>query len=395
MKLASRIAGVAPSATLAMTARAKALRAQGADVLNFAAGEPDFDTPDNIKTAAKAALDRGETKYTPVAGSVALRAVIAEVESRTYGRTFAPEQVIVGAGGKQVLFNACVCLLEEGDEAVILAPYWVSYPDMVRFAGGTPLFVPPASGERLLASPEQLARALSNKTQLVFINSPSNPSGATYTRDELRAFADILRGYPDVFIITDDMYGNLVYDAPFVSIAHVAPDLAERTLIVNAVSKTYAMTGWRVGWGVGPEALIKAITRVQGASTSGASSIAQAAATEALSGDQSAAVAMREVFKKRRDRMVSNLRQIPDVTVSPPGGAFYVFPRVSAYYGGQVRSSQALCEHLLDSVHVAAVPGEAFGADEHIRLSFACSEETIDEGVRRIGAALKALRGAA
>jgi aspartate aminotransferase len=392
MKLAERVAAVLPSATLAMTARAKALKAQGKDVIDLSAGEPDADTPANIKDAAKRALDRGDTKYSPVPGSAELRKAIAKVESQRYDRHFDNEHVIVGAGGKQVIFNACVTLLNPGDEAVIPAPYWVSYPDMVRFAGGKPVFVLADESHGFLPNARTLSAAITPRTRLLFLNSPSNPTGAVYDRAGLEDIAEVARANKDLVIITDDMYGALTFDAPFVSLAHVAPDLADRMLIASGVSKSYAMTGWRIGYGVGPKELISGMARVQGASTSGACSIAQAAAVEALVGDQRFVNDMREIFKKRRDRIIAALSTIPKLSVWKPGGAFYVFPKVSAFFGGEIRSSQALCEYLLDKVHLAAVPGDAFGSDSHIRLSFACSDAQIDEGVRRLRDGLSALQ---
>ncbi len=393
MRLADRVAAVLPSATLAMAARAKALRAQGVSVVDLSAGEPDADTPDNIKQAAKRALDAGDTKYSPVPGSVALRQAIAKVEGQRYGRTFALDQIIVGAGGKQVIFNACVALLNPGDEAIIPSPYWVSYPDMVRFAGAKPVHVHADDAQGFRVSAKALGAAVTERTRLLVLNSPSNPTGATYSRAELLAIAEVMRRHPDVVVITDDMYGALTFDAPFVSFAHVAPDLQERTLIASGVSKTYAMTGWRIGYALGPKELIAGMSRLQGASTSGASSIAQAAAVEALLGDQRFVEEMRQTFHRRRDRMLAGLAKIDGLTCVKPGGAFYVFPRIKSYLGGKVKTSQALCEHLLDTVHLAAVPGDAFGSDDHIRLSFACSDAQIDEGVKRLRDGLSALRG--
>lgn len=392
MKLAARTQSIAPSATLAMTARAKAMRAEGVDVLALSAGEPDFDTPENIKKACHAALDRGETRYAPVPGTPDLRKAVANDVAKMYGRDVDWQQVIVGCGAKHVLFNACACLLDPGEEAVFSSPYWVSYPDMVRFAGAEPRIIVTDQSSGFLPSAEQMDQAINERTQIVILNSPSNPTGAMYDRASLEAIADVLRKHPKVVIITDDIYQHLVYDQTFYSLADVAPDLADRTLIVTGVSKTYAMTGWRIGFGTGPVELIKAMSRLQGASTSGATTMAQAAAVEALTGDQSAVKRMTDTFKQRRDRIVEGLRTIPDIEVFSPGGAFYVFPNVSAYYGDRIEGSSALCEHLLESVHVASVPGAAFGADDFIRLSFACSDKDIDEGLRRIRSGLEALR---
>ncbi len=392
MKLARRTAAVAPSATLTMSARAKAMRAEGIDVLALSAGEPDFDTPANIARAAHDAIDRGDTRYAPVAGSIPLRAAMADHYGAIYGRALAPENTIAGAGGKQVLFNACACLLDPGDEAVFPSPYWVSYPDMVRFAGATPVVVETGEAQGFLPTVDQLAAAFTEKTRVLLLNSPSNPTGATYSRAQLEGIAELVRRHPDVSVVTDDIYYTMVYDGEFVSFAHVAPDLADRTLIATGVSKAYAMTGWRVGVGIGPVELIKAMSRIQGASTSGPNTVALAAALEAITGPQDAVATMTAAFQSRRERIVTGLRNIPDLAVPMPGGAFYVFPKVDAYYGGKVADSQAMCEHLLESVHLAAVPGGAFGSDAYIRLSFACSDEEIDEGVRRLRTGLEALR---
>ena len=391
MQLSERIKQVEPSATLAMTARAKDMKQKGIDVLAMSAGEPDFDTPENIKQAARVGIDRGDTKYTPVAGTAALRGAVATWASQFYAQQFAPKNVIVGAGGKQVLFNAVAALLNPGDEGLFASPYWVSYPDIIRLAGGSPVAVAATEAQGFLPLAADIAKAITPRTRLLMLNSPSNPTGATYTKAQLEDLAQLLRQHPNIFIITDDIYSGLVYDEPFVSIAHVAADLAPRTLIATGVSKTYAMTGWRIGYGIGPIELISAMSDLQGACTSGASSIAQAAATEAVQGDQSAVLKMRDVFKTRRDRIVAGLRQIPKLEVFAPHGAFYVFPRIDKYLGGKMASSNALCEHLLEKSHLALVPGSAFGSDHHIRMSFACSEKDIDEGVRRLRTGLESI----
>lgn len=392
MKFSQRVKGVEPSATLAMTARAKTLKAQGVDVLAMSAGEPDFDTPENIKEAARAAIKAGDTKYAPVPGTAALRRAVADIGQKLYGWDTKPNQVIVGTGGKQILFNAVASLLDPGDEALFAAPYWVSYPDMIRFAGAKPVAVQGHESKGFLPQADDWAAHINDKTRLLMLNSPSNPTGATYTRPQLAAIAALLRKHPQVVVITDDIYSGLVYDEAFVSIAQVAPDLANRTLISTGVSKTYAMTGWRVGFGIGPAELISTMSDLQGACTSGACSIAQAAAVEAITGPQVEVERMRTTFKARRDRIVAGLRQIPDVEVFTPRGAFYVFPRIGKYLGGKVASTDALCEHLLDKAHIALVPGSAFGSDAHIRLSFACSDQDIDEGVKRLRKGLELLR---
>ena len=392
MKLSSRVKSVAPSATLAMTARAQALRAAGVDILPMSAGEPDFGTPEHINQAAHDAIKRGETKYTPIAGTMKLRQAIAGYIERLYGRKVTPNQISVGTGGKQVLFNAIAALLDPGDEALFASPYWVSYPDMIRFAGATPISVPADESTGFLPQADKIAGYITERTRLLIINSPSNPSGAMYSRQQLIQLAELLRAHPNVFIITDDIYSGLVYDEPFCGLAQVAPDLAERTLIATGVSKTYAMTGWRIGFGVGPTELMTAINDLQGACTSGACSIAQAAAAEALQGPQEPLAEMVKIFKSRRDRIVAGLRTIPDLEVFAPRGAFYVFPRITKFLGSRVASSDALCEHLLEHAHLAVVPGSAFGSDDHVRLSFACSDKDIDEGVKRLQAGLAALR---
>ena len=374
-----------------MTARAKAMRAEGVDVLSLSAGEPDFDTPEHIKTAAQQAMALGETKYAPVPGTPALRQAVAQHAAEFYGHPVEPAQVIVSTGGKQVLYNAMQCLLDPGDEAVLASPYWVSYPDMIRLAGGSPVLAPTRADTGFLLDAAGLEATLTDNTRVVVLNSPNNPTGATYSREQLASIAEVLRRHPGVVIITDDIYAQLVYDGDFVGIAQIAPDLADRTLIVNGVSKAYAMTGWRIGFGIGPETLISAMSRVQGASTSGACTISQAAATAALTGDQSCVSEMVNVFRQRRDRMLAGLRSIPGISVGTPGGAFYAFPQVDHYFGGDINSSTALCEYLLETAHLATVPGSAFNVDTHIRLSFACSEADIDEGIRRLRTALERL----
>jgi aspartate aminotransferase len=391
MKLSTRVQSVLPSATLAMTARAQALKAQGLDIVTMSAGEPDFDTPDFIKDAARAAIARGDTKYTPVAGTKALRAAIATYAEKLYGQPYQPNQTIVSTGGKQVLFNAIAALIDPGDEALFASPYWVSYPDMIRFAGGVPVAVAATEAEGFLPLAPAWAHHITAKTRLLILNSPSNPTGATYDRPQLEAIAEVLRAHPQVTIISDDIYSGLVYDAPFVGLAAVAPDLADRILIATGVSKTYAMTGWRIGFGIGPARLIAAMNDLQGASTSGASSIAQAAAAGALTGDQAPMEAMRQVFKTRRDRIVAGLGGIDRLELFVPRGAFYVFPRVTPFFNERIKTSDALCEHLLEKVQLALVPGSAFGSDAHVRLSFACSDQQIDTAVQRLAQGLQSL----
>ena len=392
MNISEKVKAVLPSATLAMTARAAALRAAGRDVLSMSAGEPDFATPAHVQQAATQAMQRGETKYTPVAGTRALRAAVAEWAGKLYGEKFLAENVIVGTGGKQVLFNACCALLNEGDEALFASPYWVSYPDMIRFAGGVPVPIEASADSRFLPQADAIAKALTARSKLIILNSPSNPTGSAYTRAELRAIADVLTKRPDIAIIADDIYSGLTYDEPFVGFASVAPELVSRTLIATGVSKTYAMTGWRIGFGIGPQPLIAAMTDLQGVSTSGACSVAQAAAVAALQGDQAPIATMREAFAKRRDRIIAGLKKIDGLDVFVPAGAFYAFVGIKSFKPRAVASSDALCEHLLEAVDLAVVPGSAFGADDYIRLSFACSEKQIDEALERLEKGLRLLK---
>lgn len=390
MKLSDRASVVLPSATLAMTARAQALKAAGKDILALAAGEPDFNTPDHINAAAKAAIDAGLTKYTPVAGTPALRRAVADWANSLYGQAFTPQQTIVGTGGKQILFNAICALLNPGDEALFASPYWVSYPDMIRFAGGVPKAVAALYGG-FLPQADAIEAAITKKTRLLILNSPSNPTGACYTADELRSIAQVLERHPDVFIIADDIYSGLVYDGEFVGFSQVAGNLQERTLIATGVSKTYAMTGWRIGFGIGPQKLIAAMTDLQGAATSGPCSIAQAAALAAITGDQSPIAAMRDKFKRRRDVLIAGLRTLPMLDVPSPPGTFYAFVGIAQLKPKHIASSEALCEHLLETVNLALVPGSAFGNDDYVRLSFACSEEMLQEAVNRLREGLKLL----
>jgi aspartate aminotransferase len=367
VRLAERTHALKPSATLAVTAQAKQMSAAGADILVMSAGEPDFDTPPHVCEAAARAMRDGDTRYTPVAGTGALRAAIA---ARYRARV---DETLVSCGAKQALFNACAALLNPGDEALIAVPYWVSYPDMVRLAGAIPCFVPATR----VPDAADWARHISPRTRLLILNSPSNPAGQVSDRAQLEGLAKLMRDHPELFVISDEIYDALVYDAPFVSLRDVAPDLRDRILVVAGVSKTYAMTGWRIGFCVGPKALIDAMSNLQGASTSGACSIAQAAAHAALTGPQECVEQFRAAFHARRDRLVAGLRGL-GLTVESPAGAFYTFPQVPG-------DSMAWCRRALEHAKVAVVPGLAFGDDARVRISFACSEADIDEAVRRLG----------
>ena len=389
--LAQRLARIKPSPTIAVTSKARQLKAEGRDVIGLGAGEPDFDTPDHIKAAAKAAIDRGETKYTDVQGTLALRQAIAAKFKRENRLTYTPDQITVGTGGKQVLYNALMASVNAGDEVIIPAPYWVSYPDMALLADGTPVFVacPAANGFKL--KPADLERAITARTKWLILNSPSNPSGAGYTAADLRGIADVLLRHPQVWILTDDMYEHLVYDDfKFATIAEVEPKLYGRTLTMNGVSKTYCMTGWRIGYGGGPLELIKAMNAVQSHSTSNASSISQAAAVAALNGPIDFIARNNEVFKARRDLVVAMLNQAKGLNCPRPEGAFYVYPSCAGVLGKTAPSGKTIANDsdfvaaLLETEGVAVVQGEAFGLSPHFRISYATSTELLEDACRRI-----------
>lgn len=389
LQLARRLKAVKPSATLSLNAKARALSAKGADVLSFAAGEPDFDTPEHIKDAAKAALDAGFTKYTATGGIPELKSAIVEKFKRENRLAFAPEQVIVSVGGKHALFNCFQALLSPGDEVVIFAPYWVSYPDMVRLADGEPVIIETSAADRWTPDPKELRRALSSRTRAVIFNSPSNPTGSVMPRKALEGLAEVLRHH-DCLLISDDIYERLRYvNEPFVNVANLGPDLAARTLVVNGLSKAYSMTGWRLGYAAGPKELIAGMQTVQDQSTSNAASIVQKAAIAALSGPDEPVQKMVKAFHARRDRMVKGLNAIPGVSCLEPDGAFYCFPDVGQligkrYQGQPITGSVQLSEILIDDFLLAAVPGEPFGAEGFLRLSFATSDEKIDKGLGRL-----------
>ena len=389
--IASRLAKVKPSPTLAVTAKAAELKAAGKDVIGLGAGEPDFDTPEHIKQAAIAAINRGETKYTPVAGTPALKKAIIGKFKRENGLDYAPNQIIAGVGAKQVIFNAMLATLNAGDEVIIPAPYWVSYPDMVLFAEGTPVFVEGKEERGFKLAPEDLDKAITPKTKWLILNSPSNPSGAAYSAAELRSLADVLLKHPHVWILTDDMYEHLIYDGfAFATIAQVEPKLYDRTLTVNGVSKAYAMTGWRMGYAGGPKELISAIADIQSHSTSNACSITQAATIEALNGDQTFLVEWRKSFSARRDLVVNALNNIDGLTCLKPEGAFYVFPSMKALLGKKtpagitIGSCQDFADYLLEEALVAVVFGAAFGMGGYFRISYATSEKNLVESMKRL-----------
>ncbi|WP_024277490.1 pyridoxal phosphate-dependent aminotransferase [Xanthobacter sp. 126] len=389
--LSSALKRIKPSPTIAISNKARELKASGRDIIALSAGEPDFDTPDNIKEAAIAAIRRGETKYTAVDGIPELKAAICRKFKRENGLDYKPSQVTVGTGGKQVLFNALVATVDAGDEVIIPAPFWVSYPDIVEFCGGTPVPAMTTLEDNFKLRPEVLEAAITPKTKWLIFNSPSNPSGAAYSFDELKALTDVLVKHPHVWILTDDMYEHLVYDDfKFVTPAQVEPALYDRTLTMNGVSKAYCMTGWRIGYAAGPEALIKAIGTLQSQSTSNPSSIAQWAALEALDGPQDFIAANNKVFKERRDLVVSMLNQTKGLTCPKPEGAFYVFPSCAGTIGKttptgvQITNDEVFATELLNAEGVAVVHGSAFGLGPAFRISYATATSDLEEACRRI-----------
>ena len=389
--IADVLSRVKPSATIAMTQKARDLKANGREVISLSVGEPDFDTPDNIKEAAIAAIKRGETKYPPVLGIPPLREAIAQKFQRENGLDYKPADTIVGTGGKQILYNAFLVTLNKGDEVVIPAPYWVSYPEMVLINGGEPVFVPTSLEKAYKMQPEDLERAITPRTKWVVLNSPSNPSGAAYTQGELKALTDVLMRYPHVWVLTDDMYEHLVYsDFVFTTPAEIEPGLKARTLTMNGVSKTYAMTGWRIGYGAGPAELIKAMDMVQGQQTSGACTIAQWAAVEALNGPQDFIPVRRRAFEERRDLVVSMLNQAQHIKCPKPEGAFYVYPSVAgaigktAPSGKRIETDEVFVMELLNEEGVAVVHGSAFGQGPNFRVSYATSLKQLEEACKKI-----------
>ena len=389
--LSNALARVKASPTVAMNTRAMAMKAEGRDVIDLSAGEPDFDTPDNIKAAAKAAIDAGKTKYTAPDGMPDLKRAVAEKFRRENGLAYTPSQVSVSSGGKQVLFNALMATLNPGDEVIIPAPYWVSYPDMVLIAGGKPVIVEGRLDHGYRITPADLEAAITPRTKWLIFNSPSNPTGAGYSRADLRAICDVLMRHSHVWVMTDDMYEHLAY-APFefCTPAEVEPALYERTLTVNGVSKAYAMTGWRIGYAAGPEHLITAMRKVQSQSTSNPCTISQWAAVEALNGPQDYIETARPVFRRRRDMVVEMLNAIDGITCPTPEGAFYVYPSIAGLIGRQtpvgrkIETDADFCEALLDAKGVATVFGAAFGLSPNFRISYATSDENLSEACRRI-----------
>ena len=391
LTLAKRIQRVKPSPTLAVTARVAELRAAGKNIIGLGAGEPDFDTPDHIKAAAIQAIKDGFTRYTAVDGTPSLKQAIIAKFNHDNGLDYTPDQILVSCGGKQSFYNLCQAMLNTGDEVIIPAPYWVSYPDMVLLAEGEPVIVATGVNSHFKISPEQLEAAITPKTRLFVINSPSNPTGVAYTMAELEALGKVLQQHPQVLIATDDMYEHILWsEEPFCNILNACPDLYDRTIVLNGVSKVYAMTGWRIGYAGGPADLIKAMKKVQSQSTSNPASISQAAAQAALEGDQSCIQPMVKAFRERHDYVVDTLNRIPGVVCLPADGTFYCFPQMQAVIDrlDKVSDDIALAEYLLDEAGVALVPGSAFGAPGYVRISFATSMDILKDALARLTDAL-------
>jgi aspartate aminotransferase len=399
IKIASRLDPIKPSITLAVTAKAAKLKADGVDIVSFGAGEPDFDTPEHIKAAVHEALHKnGSGKYTEVGGTLAVRKAIAAELSAVHKQTIEPDQILVSSGAKHSLYNLFMALIDPGDEVLIPAPYWVSYPDMVMLAGGRPVILETKAEDDFAVTAAQVAAACTGRTRAIVLNNPSNPTGAVYTRAQIEALAKVCVE-KDILVISDDIYRQLVYgDAEYVSIAAINPEIAKRTILVDGVSKTYAMTGWRIGYTAGPLPLIKAMAKIQGQSTSNPTNVAQVATLAALTGPQDCVATMRKAFDERRVEMVKLLRAIPNVQCREPKGAFYAFPDVSAYVGkkspeGAVLDDDVqLCDWLVEVGKVAVVPGSGFGAPGFVRLSYATSMDNIRDGVGRLAKALGTLR---
>ncbi len=397
-ELAHRLSLVKPSPTLAVTAKAAELKAAGKDVIGLGAGEPDFDTPDHVKNAAIEAIKSGQTKYTAVAGTPELKKAISTKFKRENNLDYAANQIVAGVGAKQIIFNALLATLNAGDEVIIPAPYWVSYPDMVLFAEGKPVTIPCLEKNGFKLQPAELEKAITEKSKWLILNSPSNPTGAAYSKEELRALADVLLKHPHVMILADDIYEHLIYDGfKFYTLAQIEPKLYDRVLTVNGVSKAYAMTGWRIGYAAGSKELIKAISDIQSHSTSNACSISQAASVAALNGPQEFLNGWRNSFATRRNLVVDALNAIPGISCLKPEGAFYVFPNMKELIGKKtpagktINNSSDLCDYLLDEALVAAVAGSAFGLEGYFRISYATGEATLQKAMERIKKACTAL----
>ncbi len=395
MTLSNRVNSLSPSATLAMSQKSAELKAQGIDVINLSVGEPDFNTPDHIKEAAKQAIDDNYSRYSPVPGYPFLRdAIVAKLRNEN-GLEYTAAQISVGNGAKQSVCNAVLALVNASEEVIVPAPYWVSYPEMVKMADGTPVIVPAGIEQDFKITPTQLEAAITDKTKAIILCSPSNPTGSVYSHDELAALVEVLRRHPQVIVIADEIYEHINYVGKHESIAQFE-GMQERTVIINGVSKAYAMTGWRIGFAAGPLDIIKAINKLQGQYTSGPSSVSQKAAEAAYTGTQAPVEDMRKAFERRRDLIVRLAKEIPGLEVNTPQGAFYLFPKCDSFFGKRagervVNNSDDLAMYLLEEAHVACVGGASFGAPECIRMSYATSDENIVEAIRRIGEALAKL----
>ncbi len=394
MQTAARLQRIKPSPSSMAGQHARMLRAQGRDIVGLTSGEPDFDTPAHIREAAYRAMNDGQTRYTDVGGTAALREAIRAKFARENGLDYGLDEIIVSTGAKQIIFNAIMATVDTGDEVIVPAPYWVSYPDITLLANGTPVIVDTRAENGFRLQAEELERAITRKTRWLILNGPNNPSGANFTEADLQALADVLRKHPHVWILTDDIYEHLLYDGRrFYTLAQVAPDLKDRTLTLNGVSKAYAMTGWRIGYAGAPAALIKAMTKLQSQSTSNPSSVSQAAALAALTGPQDFVTQSRERFQARRDRIVQALNAIDGIDCASPEGAFYVFPKCADLYGltlpdgSKLQSSEQWVLHLLNAQNLAVLQGSAYGVDTHFRISFAASDAVLEEGCRRIAQA--------
>lgn len=395
IQLSDRLNRLAPSATLAMSQKSNEMRAQGIDVINMSVGEPDYMTPDFIKEAGKKAIDDNYSKYSPVPGYLDLREAISAKLKKENGLEYGPKEIIVGTGGKQGVCNTLMALVNPGDEVIIPAPYWVSYPQMAKLAGGTPVVIRAGIDQNFKITPEQLEKAITPKTKLLVICSPSNPTGSVYTQEELNALAEVILKHDDIYVLSDEIYEHINYVGFKASIAK-APGMRERTIICNGVSKAYAMTGWRLGWVAAPEVIVKGINKLQGQYTSGTSDVSQRAALAAYSGDQQCVEDMRKGFERRRDLIVSLAKEIPGFEVNVPDGAFYLFPRINSYFGKTdgkrtINNSTDFAMYLLEVGHVATVGGDAFGEPDGFRMSYATSDDNIREALRRIKEALAKL----
>lgn len=395
-QLSDRLNRLAPSATLAMSQKSSEMKAQGIDVINMSVGEPDFNTPENIKEAAKKAIDDNFSRYSPVPGYPDLRkAIVAKLKNEN-GLDYNVNEVIVGTGGKQGICNVILALVNPGDEVIIPAPYWVSYPQMAKLAGGVPVIVNAGFDQDFKMTPEQLEAAITPKTKMLILCSPSNPTGSVYSKEELAALADVLRKHPDVFVLADEIYEHINYIGKHHSIAQ-EPGLKDQVIIANGVSKAYAMTGWRIGFLAGPEWIIKGCNKLQGQYTSGTCSVSQKAAEAAYTLDQSAVEEMRQAFERRRDLIVKLAKEVPGLEVNIPQGAFYLFPKCNSYFGKSngdktINNSTDFAMYLLEEAHVATVGGDAFGDPDCFRMSYATSDENIKEAIRRIKEALSKLK---